>query len=179
MIFLIPFGILLVVSGKVYAIMKHLAAPLGAWIPIERIGGIAVANLIAVVLIVLCCFVAGLVASAPRARTAYHALDEKLLNVFPRYVFLKAMAQGLDADAMSAALSPVLVQFDDLMQIAFEVERDAERVVVYLPGSPDPWSGATAIVTTERVRRLDVDLAQLVKSVRAAGRGTLGLSRQA
>ena len=174
-IFLIPFGILLAVAGKVYRVMEQLAAPLSNWVPIDRIGGIAVANLVTIGLILLLCYLAGLLASAPNARAAYRKLDAALLNVFPRYTFIKAMTQGFDTNAFAATLSPVLVQFDDLAQLAFEVERDAEHVVVYLPGSPDPWSGSTVIVPPERVRRLDVELAQLVRSVRAVGRGSVGL----
>ena len=50
----------------------------------------------------------------------------------------------------------VLVRFDDQWQIGFEVERIAGgKVVVYLPGAPDPWSGAVTIVTDNRIARLD------------------------
>ena len=39
-------------------------------------------------------------------------------------------------------MTPVLITLDDYEQMAFEVERTAGgKVVVYLPGAPNSWSG--------------------------------------
>jgi hypothetical protein len=43
-----------------------------------------------------------------------------------------------DIEGMSVAA----VRFDDLWQIGFEIERfEGGKVALFLPGSPDPWSG--------------------------------------
>ena len=55
------------------------------------------------------------------------------------------------------SMKPVLVRFDDSWQIAFKIDRiEDDRVVLYLPGSPDPWSGAVSIVALERITPLDI-----------------------
>ena len=83
-------------------------------------------------------------------------MDDRLLDIFPRYSFIKAMASGLAQEEV-AAMKVVMIRFDDQSQLGFEVERTAEQVVVFLPGSPDPWSGAVCFVTPDRVAQLDVD----------------------
>jgi len=177
--FLIPFGVLLLVFAKIFEIMALVAAPIGAWLPLDRIGGVAIVNIIAIGLILLVCYVAGYLATGSRARSAYRRLDDKLLTVFPRYAFIKAMAEGLDQATVERTLKPVLARFDDVSQLAFEVERDAGHVVLYLPGSPDPWSGSVAIMTVDRVQPLESEFTTVVKSLRTVGRGTLAITRSA
>lgn len=68
------------------------------------------------------------------------------------------------------------IRFDDLAQIAFEVERGpGDLVTVYLPGSPDPWSGSVAHVESDRVDQLGGDFASVVKTLRKVGRGSISL----
>jgi len=71
-------------------------------------------------------------------------------------------AVGREDDEKS--LKPILVQFDDQAQIAFEVERsDDGLVAVFLPGAPDPWSGAAVFVTADRVFPVGVEVKPATK----------------
>ena len=72
-------------------------------------------------------------------------------------------------------LSPVWVRLDDYEQIAFEVERNDEKVVVFLPGSPSAWSGSSVVVDIERVSDLEIPMYKASKILRRFGRGTLEL----
>jgi uncharacterized membrane protein len=66
----------------------------------------------------------------------------------------------------------VLVRFDDQWQIGFEADRVAGgKVAVYLPGSPDPWSGSISIVTEDRIARLDSDLEATLNIFKNLGKG--------
>jgi uncharacterized membrane protein len=69
---------------------------------------------------------------------------------------------------------PVLVRFDDNTQIAFEVERTVDNVVVYLPGAPNPWSGSVAYFNVDRVKRLEMTMSQAVRNIQRIGRGSAG-----
>lgn len=170
-IFLVPFVMVLLIVGKAFTVMRTVAAPVAEASGIDHIGVFAVIDLLAVVLLVGLCWLAGRMAMSRRGHALYEALDEKLLNLFPRYGFVKSMTGSLAADT-EAALPVVLVRFDDQSQIAFEVERTAAGVAVFLPGSPDPWSGAVSLVSPDRVQRLEVDFRTAVKSIRLLGRGT-------
>jgi len=172
--FLIPFVVLLVIAGKAHEIMKVVAAPIVKAIGIEHIGTVALINLVAAAAIVVVCYAGGLLATSGRGEQAHRRLDDKLLDIFPRYGFIKSMAAGLHQESTSA-MQVVSVRLDDQWQVGFEVERDAHGVVVYLPGSPDPWSGAVALVDADRVTPLQVEFPAAIKAMRLAGRGTLQL----
>lgn len=66
-IFLIPLIIIVAILGKAFQIMMRVAEPLSALVPIDSVADIAVVNLIAVALIILACFVAGLAAKTVSA----------------------------------------------------------------------------------------------------------------
>jgi uncharacterized membrane protein len=132
-------------------------------------------NVLAVVVILLTCFLAGFVATSARGQKLHRKIDEWLLNLVPRYAFVKSMAESIQGGG-ETVLKPVLVRFDDLSQIAFEVERGpGDLVTVYLPGSPDLWSGSVTQVTADRVDEVAGDFAEAVKSLRQIGRGSNAL----
>jgi uncharacterized membrane protein len=70
-------------------------------------------------------------------------------------------------------MKPVLAKMDDASQLAFEVERLQDgRVVVYVPGAPDPWSGGVLVMTEDRIEPLPISMVAAVQNLRALGRGT-------
>ena len=77
---------------------------------------------------------------------------------------------------MKEQLKTVLVSFDDHQLIAVEVERlDDGRVVVFLPGAPDPWSGSVVLVSPDRVAALPVEIGAMHRALKGIGRGSAAL----
>lgn len=96
-----------------------------------------------------------------------------MLNSFPGYAFIKGFAENLrQAEELAGSFVPVLVRFDDYVQIAFETHRDSEgKVAVYLPGAPNPWSGTVVYVSLERVEPLAMTLTEALRNIRTLGKG--------
>ena len=77
------------------------------------------------------------------------------------------------SEETAKSLLSVLVRFDDNAQIGFEVERTGDgSVVVYLPGAPYPWSGSVAYFIEDRVKKLNLSVAQAIGNIRHLGRGS-------
>lgn len=153
--------------------MKTVAEPLSKVVPIDSVADIALVDIIAIILIGLVCFLAGLVAKTERAKRMVSSLESRVLTNIPIYDVIKAKILGTIQASQEAGMTPVLTRFDDQWQIAMEVERLADgRVAVFLPGSPDPWSGTVSIVTEDRVEPLDTALPSVVKSLKALGKGS-------
>jgi uncharacterized membrane protein len=173
LVFMVPVVIVVVIAGKALEIMMLVAKPLGNLIPIDSIGGVAVANVLALLGLALLCFVAGLIARSEMAKKVYRSLDSALLAI-PGYAFVRGFTDSMTKGQETAkSLIPVLVRFDDNEQIGFEVERLKQgNVVVYLPGAPDPWSGSVVYFSGDRVKRLDMTVAQAINNIRHLGRGS-------
>ncbi len=176
LIFLLPLIVVLAVLGQGLALVAGIAAPLAAHLPEREIGGVAAVTLVGLVLILLLCYGAGLLARAAFGRALSENFESRLQALYPRYTVIKAMTQGLGGTTGSHALRPVLVSFDDHQLLAFEVERLADsRVVVFLPGAPDPWSGSVVLVPPERVAGVSFGVGALNRSLKGLGRGSAAL----
>lgn len=174
LIFLVPLVIVAVVLGKAYALMLKVAKPLSAWIPLDAIGGVALANILAVLAILLCCLIAGILAKGPNAKRLLSSVESKLLVAIPGYTFVKGVTDSLNSSEEAAKnFVPVVVKFDDNAQIGFEIERNEKgNVVVYLPGSPNPWSGTVVYVEEDRIELLDIPVPEAIKNIRHLGRSS-------
>jgi uncharacterized membrane protein len=179
-VFLLPLIVVIYVLGHGLALAAGAAAPLVALLPQKDIGGITLASLVALALLLLLCFGAGLLARAAAGRAFADRFEERLQMLYPRYSVIKAMSQGLHGALGQRVLKPVMARFDDHELIGFDIERlDDGRVVLYLPGAPDAWSGSVVLVPAERVQPLDIDPAQLARSMQRLGLGTAALLRGA
>ena len=173
LIFLIPFVIIVAIIGKALKIMMVIAEPFAKMLPFEAIAGVAIVNFVVVIVAVLICFIAGLLARSTPGRRAFKTLDQKLMGMIPGYAFIKGFAGSIGEDEDKKVLEPVLVKLDDQSMIGFEVERmNNGLVAVYVPGSPSIWSGTVAYMTPDRVEKIDAEFTTVSKTLRTLGRGS-------
>lgn len=176
LIFLLPLIVVGALVGQVVPIVMSVAEALGDVLPadLKSAGGIALLVLLAIGVILLLCFVAGLLARRSFVKQLAEFFEKKLLLLFPRYAIIREqMAGTLGGNDAESRLKPVFVRFDDMSRLAFETERTENGLVaVYLPGSPDPWSGYVVHVAAERVDVLDVEFPEAVQVVEQLGRGS-------
>ena len=105
-IFLIPVAILVAVVGQGLKIAVAIAKPVAAVLPVNMIGGVAVAHVLAIVLLLLICFMAGLLARLALARKAVDALEANVLSRIPAYALLKTKTQSIRVTTGSSRSSP-------------------------------------------------------------------------
>jgi uncharacterized membrane protein len=172
LVFLVPVGVLAFLGTKAVKILRRLAKPLDAWLPLETVWGVVVADVMAVVVLVIACFLGGLLARASFADHFVKKAEVGILWRIPGYGFIKALTDSLDKRAAESTLKPVLIHFDDAAQLAFEVDRLADgRRVVYVPSSPDPRAGTIMVMDAARVEPVAMTYLAALRSMRALGRG--------
>ena len=144
-----------------------------AVLPIDTIAGYAAVDVLAGVLLILICFVAGLVARSDRGRHVRERLDRLLLEVMPGYTWIKGLTGSISDEEVEGLLKPVMARFDDQCQVAFEVDRTQDGLVaVYLPGAPNARSGSVSYMTADRIQPLDARFHTIANSLRRFGRGS-------
>ena len=176
LLFLVPVAVIAILFGKIYQMSMIVAEPIDNIIPIQSIAGVAFVNFLAILVIILVCYLAGLVAQSSALASKVDALDGILIDVIPGYAVAKGTIGSVARkDDIASILVPVMVRFDDYDQIAFEIERNETQVVIFLPGAPSTWAGSTIIVDAERVRKIDAPTYKTVKLMRVLGRGSLAI----
>ena len=75
--FLAPMVLLIIILIKAHEIMLKVAQPLSEFIPLDKIGGVAVANILVIVLLLLVCLLAGLLATHPKFKSLQQYLKKR------------------------------------------------------------------------------------------------------
>ncbi|HEX5131966.1 MAG TPA: DUF502 domain-containing protein, partial [Candidatus Krumholzibacteria bacterium] len=140
-LFLLPIVVLVMLLGKAMQVVHKLVLPLAAKIPVESVIGLDTPRMLAIVLLIAVCFLAGVLARTAVAGKATSKVEGILSNL-PGYDFIKSLSMNLLSPDSVEKRPIVLARIEDSWQIATIVERiDANHVAVYVPGTPDPKAG--------------------------------------
>ena len=171
-LFLIPLVVVGVVLAKAYDVMKTVAKPLSRYLATDTVTGVVIADLLALLLVVALCFLAGLLARSTPMRNLAARFERKVLQGVPLYQIVKSTVESMLPLHREQGFQPVLVEFADRSQIGLEVERQASgMVVVYLPGAPNPWSGSVMLFSPARVKALPVTMLHAMQTLQQLGKG--------
>ena len=178
-LFLMPVVVLGAMLGYVYTIVDTVHEVIGEFIPVSTHLGWLILFVIAILIVVLLCFLCGLLTKRALARKFSQTLEKQLMLVFPKYAVYKDILTGnMGGDENAPSLTPVLVKFSDYERIAFEADRlENGRVVVYLPGAPDAWIGSVILVQPEQVEPLKISFNEAVGVCERLGRESADLPR--
>ena len=171
-VFLVPVTILALLLAKVGDVLLRLAQPLARRLPLDTVWGVAVADIVLILLAVFVCFLAGLLARVSFARRLVRKAEAGVLWRIPGYGLVKGLTDSLDKSPATKAMVPVLIHFDDSAQLAFEVDHLPDgRRVVYVPSAPDPRAGSVVVMDADRVEPVQMTFARATNALRALGRG--------
>lgn len=128
---------------------------------------------IAVVLMLLCCFVVGVLIRTAIGHQARRAVESNLLEYLPGYSTLRSVAEQIGRLEQSQGFTPALVEIEDALCICFIVEKHpGDLWTVFVPSSPTPAAGTIYIIAKSRVHPLDVPVTAALKCVTRWGTGS-------
>ncbi|OBY49158.1 MULTISPECIES: hypothetical protein [Pseudomonas] len=178
LLFILPLVLLFILIEKAI----HLLTP-----PVQKIlplftgftaWGVTSVTLACIVLLLLLCFLAGLLARTRAAAASLRTLEDRLLSNLPGYQLLK------DATARFAGMDEVegakvgLVGEDVGFRFALILETRDDWLLVYLPdgGPAGGTAGEVRMVPAGSVRVTDIPWLPLLACLRRGGRGALELA---
>jgi uncharacterized membrane protein len=174
-LFLAPVIVLVVIVEKALGLVHKLSDPLAARFPVAA-GDTPV--LLASAVLILVCFVLGLLALTGPARQAVAWLENTILSKVPGYVFLKGAGESALGLESSTPYPLVLARIEDAWQFGFLIEQlEGGHLAVFVPDAPNPLSGSVFFMSPERVRHSDVPVAAALKCLRQLGAGSHALLR--
>ncbi|WPB87309.1 hypothetical protein [Sediminicoccus rosea] len=129
--------------------------------------------LAAVLLLLLLCALVGALVRSAMGRQARHVLEVGLLQRIPGWRLAKAFAaEGPLMGQGGRSLRPALAHIEEGLCPALVMDEFADgRLMVFVPGSPAPMSGAIYIFTPDKVQLLDVPLMPFLRGIASWGLG--------
>ena len=120
-VFLVPIVLFIAVIDQALALVASLAAPIAAVFPVSSIGDLAIVHIVALVILLFACFLAGLAAKTAIAGNIVDSLEANILDKIPAYALMKMKAGTMLSVEDAGNMVPVLIQFDECSLPAFQI----------------------------------------------------------
>jgi uncharacterized membrane protein len=174
LLIVLPIYLSILMVGKTLSAIGALLSPVTSAIP----AGAQFRQLIAVLIVLAVCFVAGIIVRTGPGLRAKNALERSVLERIPGYAMVRGLTARVSGDQREGAFRPALVEIEDALSPGFIIEELADgRYTVLVPSVPTPAAGALFIMPRERVHPLDVPFTQAVKVISKWGAGAGELAR--
>jgi uncharacterized membrane protein len=159
-------AVLVLIGIAIKSVVK-IIAPVAAKLPVTTIGGYAAATLLAVVLILGFCFLAGLLVQLRLGQLLQTWLESHLLQRLPGYTMIKNLTRQA-AGREETEFAPALIDLygSDVRVIGLIVEElEDNRLTVFVPLSPTSTLGQVYILPADKVNRLHARFLDVVNTL--------------
>jgi len=170
-LFLFPIMLLIFIFGKAIKIVQSIILPIKSHLPAERIFGIGILSLISLVLILLVCYIAGMLTESKKVKSFLSFIEDNLLIFIPGYALIKSGARDAIGDA-DDKWKVVMIAEDDEWKFGIEVDRRPDGYsTIFFPEPPDAKSGEMKLIHESKLKRINLPVSKLVNVIRNYGRG--------
>ena len=175
-LFLAPLVVLLIILEKGYGIIQKVTLPLVNYLPRVHVLGIALQEIVGIIILIFICFIAGLLARTSGAKKMIHKLENGILSFVPGYSFMKNMNENIMGLESKENLKVILVPTDAGWQFAFLIEQiDDNNFAVFVPDAPNPWSGSVVFTEKKDIKEIEITQKQALACIRKLGYGSKDL----
>jgi uncharacterized membrane protein len=99
-------------------------------------------------------------------------IESKVLMKLPGYSVIRTITSGLDPED-AGNMKPVVVTLGSIQRLGYETEKLADgRSVVFLPGTPNPWSGISQVMAADHVEYISMSVMDMVDFHERYGNGS-------
>jgi uncharacterized membrane protein len=164
---LLPVVAVLVLIGLAVKSVVKIIAPVAAKLPATTISGYAAATLLAVLLILGFCFLAGLLVQLRLGRLLQTWLESHLLQRLPGYTMIKSLTRQV-AGREGTEFTPALIDLygSEARVIGLIMEELSDgRLTVFVPLSPTSTLGQVYILPAGKVEKLEARFLVVVNTL--------------
>lgn len=156
---ILPVYVAILLLAKMVGGLLALLAPVTAGIP----AGLQFRQIAAILLLVVACFIVGLIVRTGPGLRAKNACERAVLERLPAYGFLRGLARQLTGHGDEHTMEPCLAEIEEALVPAFIVEDLGDgQYTVLVPSAPTPMAGSIYILAKERVHPVDIPFTKAI-----------------
>ena len=156
LLFLVPVYVVVVIVKQAWTSVNSLGTTLAKTFGLTDILGSGAPTALTVVLLILLCYVAGLIARVSVVAAVRSRIDGWLTTYIPGYAKHRVMVEEkLEGKTPKLPYTSALLKQQDFWRPVYVVEQDAEgHYVVFVPDVPDTTTGSILLANRHDVRLL-------------------------
>jgi uncharacterized membrane protein len=170
-VYLVPLVVITFFGSKLLSFLEGLLRPIEARTGDLALGGVAFTTIVALLLILLMCYLVGLWGHTRQGRSVLQWAQKGVALVIPSFGMYNELLSEIGGEGANATV--VLVPSDAgwTPAISFEAQGDGPRLV-FVPGAPQWTEGSIALAPPENVRPTDLTVRELIALLRHCGRSS-------
>jgi uncharacterized membrane protein len=175
LLFLLPIILIVFLLGKALGFARRLSEPVIQAAGVSSIAGIATGTIVAVLVLILISFAAGLLARTRFGQTTFSRMESSILGVLPQWRMARGFIQSFETETRSE-VDVVLVPTDAGWCLGFVLEKpEGDWWTVFIPGAPQWTSGAVSFAHSDQVQQTGLTPAQAIMLMRRCGAGSANI----
>jgi len=136
-------------------------------------------KIVALVLLLLICFIVGLLVQVRPIQAIREWLAGHIFERIPGFSLMRGVTRQLAGEKGEQSFQPALVELEEALVPAFIIEKHPDgQFTVFVSSSPTPMAGAIYILQPERVHPVDMPLSKAMVCITKWGSGAAAM-RQA
>jgi uncharacterized membrane protein len=168
LLIVLPIYISVLLLLKTIAGVAKLIAPVAAQVP----AGMELRNVIALLIVILVCFVAGLFVRTGPGLRAKNAIERSIFEHIPGYSLIRGLTARIAGAQEDQTFATALVELEEAFVPAFVVEEHEDGAyTVFVPSVPTPAAGTVYILPKERVHLVDASFMKAARVISKWGEG--------
>jgi len=164
---LLPVVVVLLLLSLAVATVITAIDPLMEVLPIKGLGGLAVTTLVAILLLLVFCFLTGLLVQMRIGRLGKEWVERLLLERLPGYIMFKNLTRRI-AGEEGIEFAPGLVDLygSEARALGFIIEEHENGTfTIFIPLSPMATVGQVFVLPESQVQKLEVKFVDVVNSL--------------
>ena len=164
---LLPVVVVILLLSLAVATVINAMDPLMKMLPVKSVGGLAVATLAAILLILVFCFLTGFLVQMRIGRLGKQWVESFLLERLPGYVMFKNLTRRL-AGEEGIEFAPGLVDLygSEARALGFIIEEHEDgNFTIFIPLSPMATVGQVFVLPGPNVQKLEAKFVDVVNSL--------------
>ena len=160
--------LLLKAMKSLTAFVRPLAKLLPEWLPADHI--------LSLLLVLIICLLIGITVRTRTGRAVWGRMENSLFQRIPGYTIVRSFTQQLAGETQGESWKPALAEIEEALVPAFIIEELEDGLfTVFVPSVPTALSGAVYILSQDRVHRVNIPIAHVIKAVSRWGSGSKDL----
>jgi uncharacterized membrane protein len=166
---IIPIVILIIIGKHAFEILMPLGRHLGHRFGVSSIFGKATISIICFVLLLMFCYLAGLLLRVGLVSKWGDKVEEKIFLFFPQLQILKYRMDG--GNSIKSVWTPILLKDEQFYILVFVTSSmDEEVISIYIPESPKLDSGEIRFVRKDAIEYQVISMKQAMDAVISFGK---------
>ena len=171
--FMIPLFVVMIIAAKIWQKMTGVGAKLAAFLGTDKIFSFGTGPIISGILILLICFVSGLMLRLSLLKSLRDKLDKWLCRMIPGYEFYRVMLEEkMKKEEVPDSRPAVIAMINGVGQPGVIVEDlHNGKKVVFVPSKPGTTEGQVYIIDEMMITPLTIEEAEMNKVLKHQGKG--------